>query len=171
MAHELTSPVARPVPRLESWLVDAAFVGLLLLAFVGVQPFAMRNPATDLEMGPYTATGGGDWVRQLFYVLLFASIGAAAFFRRGIAFLKAMPPALIALLLWCLLSALWAAVPDVVVRRAGLAIVVAVSTFLCVDTIGAERAFRIWWFVLAGVLIVNWSSIVLVHQSIHLPGE
>jgi O-antigen ligase len=169
MAHELTA--THPVPRLESWIVDAAFVGLLLLAFVGVQPFAIRNPATDLEMGPYTATGGGDWIRQLFYVLLFLSVGAAAFFRRGIAFVKALPPALMVLLLWCVLSALWAAVPDVTVRRAGLAIVVAISTFLCVDTIGAERAFRIWWFVLAGVLIVNWLSIALVHQSIHLPGE
>lgn len=171
MAHELTSAPARPIPRLETWLIDAAFVGLLLLAFVGVQPFAIRNPATDLEMGPYTATGGGDWIRQLFYVLLFLSIGAVAFFRRGAALFKAMPPAMLVLLLWCLLSALWAAVPDVTVRRAGLAIVVAVSTFLCVDTIGAERAFRIWWVVLAGVLIVNWLSIALVHQSIHLPGE
>ena len=70
-----------------------------------------------------------------------------------------------------MLSALWAAVPDVTVRRAALAIVVAVSTLLCVDTIGGERAFRIWWFVLAGVLIVNWLSIALVHQAVHLPGE
>src|ERR1700744_1136360 len=171
MAHEMPSAVVRPVPRLESWLIDAAFVGLLLLAFVGVQPFAVRNPATDLEMGPYTATGGGDWVRQLFYVLVFVSIGGVAFFRKGIGFLKALPPALMVLLLWCAMSALWAAVPDVTIRRAGLAIVVAISTFLCVDTIGADRAFKIWWFVLAGVLIVNWLSIPLVHQSVHLPGE
>ena len=62
MAHELT-PGSR-ARSLETWLIDAAFLGLLLLAFVGMQPFAIRNPATDLEMGPYTATGGGDWVRQ-----------------------------------------------------------------------------------------------------------
>ena len=51
-------------PRIELWIMDAAFLALLLLSFVGMQPFALRNPATDLELGPYTATGGGDWVRQ-----------------------------------------------------------------------------------------------------------
>jgi O-antigen ligase len=171
MAHELTSGVARPKLRLEGWVIDAAFLGLLLLAFVGVQPFAVRNPATDLQAGPYTATGGGDWVRQLFYVLLFVSVGAAAFFRRGLALVMAVPPMILVTLLWCVVTALWATAPDVAVRRAGLAIVVAVSAFLCVDTIGAERSFRIWWFVLAGVLTVNWLSIPLVHQAVHLPGE
>jgi O-antigen ligase len=170
MAHD-TLTYAPAKPRLEDWLIDAAFVGLLLLAFVGVQPFALRNPATDLQMGPYTATGGGDWVRQLFYVLLFVSVGAAAVFRRGFALIKAIPPMILMTLLWCAVTALWATAPDVAVRRAGLAIVVAISAFLCVDTIGAERSFKIWWFVLAGVLIVNWLSIPLVHQSVHLPGE
>ncbi|HTT97995.1 MAG TPA: O-antigen ligase [Rhizomicrobium sp.] len=170
MAHD-TLTYAPAKPRLEAWLIDAAFLGLLLLAFVGVQPFAERNPATDLQMGPYTATGGGDWVRQAFYAAVFLSIGAVAFFRKGLGLVKAVPPMILVTLLWCAVTALWATAPDVAVRRAGLAFVVAISTFLCVDTIGAERSFRIWWFVLAGVLIVNWLSIPLVHQSVHLPGE
>jgi exopolysaccharide production protein ExoQ len=170
MAHDALSPgLARP--RIEPWILDAAFLALLLLSFVGMQPFALRNPATDLELGPYTVTGGGDTLRQAFYGLLICSIGAFAFLRRGLSMVRAVPPMLIVVLLWCLLSASWAAAPDVTVRRAGLAIVVAVSTMLCADAIGADRAFRIWWFVLAGALIVNWLSIPLVHQSVHLPGE
>jgi O-antigen ligase len=170
MAHEsLSTGLARP--RIEPWIVDAAFLALLLLSFVGMQPFAPRNPATDLEMGPYTVTGGGDTVRQAFYVLLICFIGGVAFLRRGLSMIQAVPPMLIVVLLWCLLSASWAASPDVTIRRAGLAIVVAFSTTLCVDALGVDRAFKIWWFVLAGVLIVNWLSIPLVHQSVHLPGE
>ena len=112
MAHEsLSTGLARP--RIEPWIMDAAFLALLLLSFVGMQPFALRNPATDLEMGPYTVTGGGDWMRQAFYVLLICFIGAFAFLRRGLGMVRAVPPMLIVVLLWCLLSASWAAAPDV----------------------------------------------------------
>lgn len=172
MADEgLSTGLARPRLRIEPWILDAAFVALLLLAFVGLSPFALRNPATDLETGPYTVTGGGDAVRQALYLLIFASVAVAAFLRRGLGVLRAVPPMLVVLLAWCLLSASWAAAPDIAVRRAGLAIVVTLSTMLFVDAIGAERSMKIWWLVLAGVLIVNWLSIPFVHQSVHLPGE
>ena len=170
MAHEsLSTGLARP--RIEPWILDAAFLALLLLSFIGMQPFALRNPATDLEMGPYTVTGGGDAVRQGLYLVLVLAVGGFALLRRGLGVVRIVPPMLIVLLAWCLISASWAASPDVAIRRAALAIVVVFSTMFLVDLIGSERALRIWWFVLAGVLIVNWLSIPLVHQSVHLPGE
>ncbi|MBV9993110.1 MAG: O-antigen ligase family protein [Alphaproteobacteria bacterium] len=158
-------------PRFQFGVMDGVFVALLLLAFVGVQPFAIRNPATDLQTGPYQVTGGGDAFRQAIYLLVFFSVAGFAVMRRGIGILSTVPPLLAMLLGWCLLSALWAAAPDVALRRAGLAIVVALSTMLSVDALGPERALRIWKIVLACVLIVNWASIGLVHQSVHLPGE
>jgi O-antigen ligase len=170
MAHEsLSTGLARP--RIEPWIMDAAFLALLLMSFIGMQPFALRNPATDLEMGPYTVTGGGDSIRQGLYLVLVLAVGGFALFRRGLGVVQIVPPMLMVLLAWCLLSASWAASPDVAIRRAALAIVVVFSTMFCVDMIGGERAFKIWWFVLAGVLIINWLSIALVHQSVHLPGE
>jgi O-antigen ligase len=152
-------------------LMDAAFVALLLMSFIGMQPFALRNPATDLEMGPYTVTGGGDAVRQILYVFLILAIGGFALWRKGLSVAAAVPPMVTVLLFWCVLSASWAHAPDVAIRRAALAIIVTVSTMVCVDTLGPARALKIWWFVLAGVLIVNWLSIPLVHQAVHLPGE
>src|SRR4029077_6486245 len=104
-------------------------------------------------------------------LVLVLCIGGFALIQRGLGVVRTVPPMLIALLAWCLLSASWAAAPDVAVRRAALAIVVVVSTMLCVDIVGGERAFRIWRLVLAGVLIVNWLSIAFVHQAVHLPGE
>jgi O-antigen ligase len=170
MAHEaLTTPLARPRPAFG--FMDAAFLALLLLAFVGLEPFAIRNPATDLQTGPYQMTGGGDSIRQILYLLVFGAAVTAAFLSRGFAMVKIAPPMLSVLLAWCLLSAVWAAAPDVAVRRAGLAIVVALSTMLCVDTLGVERSLRLWRFVLGAVLIVNCVSILLVHQAVHLPGE
>jgi exopolysaccharide production protein ExoQ len=170
MAHEaMTAPLARP--RSGFGVMDVVFVALMLLAFVGLQPFAIRNPATDLQTGPYQMTGSGDAIRQVLYILVFATAVTAAFLRRGFALATIVPPLLSVLLAWCLMSAAWAAAPDVAVRRAGLAIVVALSTMFCVDTLGTERSFKLWRYVLAGVLIVNWLSIAFVHQAVHLPGE
>jgi exopolysaccharide production protein ExoQ len=170
MAHDMV--LGRTAGReTQSWIWDAGFLVLLLLAFVGMQPFAIRNPATDLEVGPYQATGGGDMLRQAFYLLLFASVVAAGFLRRGFAIVRAVPPMLLVLLGWCLMSALWATAPDIAMRRAGLAIVVAISAMLCVDAIGPTRALKLWWWVLAGVLVVNWLSVAILPQAVHLPGE
>ncbi len=88
--------------RIGPWIMDAAFVGLLLLAFVGMEPFALRNPATDLSTGPYTATGMGDSVRQVFYIAIFVTIVTLAFLHRGLAVVTAVPPMLALLLAWCL---------------------------------------------------------------------
>jgi exopolysaccharide production protein ExoQ len=170
MAHDtLSTPLARQ--RAGFGVMDVVFVCLMLFAFVGFQPFAVRNPATDLQTGPYQMTGSGDAIRQVLYILVFAFAAVAAFLRRGFALATIMPPLLSILLAWCLMSAAWAAAPDVALRRAGLAIIVALSTMFCVDTLGTERSFQLWRYVLAGVLIVNWISIAFVHQAIHLPGE
>lgn len=170
MAHDaLTSPL--PSARFQFGAMDAVFIALLLLAFVGMQPFAVRNPATDLQTGPYQMTGSGDAIRQVLYLFIFGAAVIAAFLHRGFKLFAVVPPMLIALLAWCLLSATWAAAPDVAVRRAGLAIVVALCAMFCVDSLGTERSLKLWRIVLAGVLLLNWASIALVHQAVHLPGE
>ncbi len=160
-------PIAQAVP----WPLIAIFVGLLTMVFVGVQPFQERMPATDLIQGPYQTTGGGDALRQIVYLLVFASAVTLAFLKRGFGLITAVPPMLLAILLWCLLSVLWAEAQDVALRRAGLAIVLAFSVVLLVDSLGVERSLSTLRAVMIGVLIVNWVSVFLVHQAIHLPGE
>ncbi|MEI9931230.1 MAG: O-antigen ligase, partial [Rhizomicrobium sp.] len=153
------------------WQQTAILFALLTLVFVGVQPFQERMPATDLITGPYQTTGGGDALRQILYLLIFASAVTLAFLRRGLDLITVVPPMLIAILSWCLLSALWAEAQDVAVRRAVLAIVLTFSVMLLVDTLGVERSLSTLRAVMIGVLVVNWISIFAVHQSIHLPGE
>jgi O-antigen ligase len=81
-------------------------------------------------------------------------------------------PAMLGLLLgWCLLTALWAPAPGVALRRAGLEIIITVSAMLSVQTVGPERALRILRALLAAILVVNFASILLVHQAVHLSDE
>jgi O-antigen ligase len=74
------------------------------------------------------------------------------------------------LLCWCLASAFWSAEPAVVFRRAGLEVVIVTALCFSVDILGAERAFRIWRWLLAGVLLTNFLSIPLVPAARHLAG-
>ncbi len=154
-----------------SWQLTAILLALLTLVFVGVQPFQERMPATDLITGPYQATGGGDALRQTLYLLMFASAVTLAFLKRGFSFIAAVPPMLLLILAWCLLSVFWAQAQDVALRRAALAIVLTFSIVLLVDALGVERSLSALRAVMIGVLVVNWLSIFLIHQAIHLPGE
>ena len=160
-AQSQTAPMAR-------WLPEIAFTGFLLLVFVGLTPFQVRVPGA-FQVG--AATGAGDAFRQISYLLVFTLLGIAALQRRSLEALTAVPVSILLLLGWCFLSALWADVPGITIRRAGLELVVVFSAMLGVDTLGPRRALQLLRIVLIGVLIVNWVSIFAVPQAVHLPGE
>jgi O-antigen ligase len=146
-----------------------AFVALLLLVFVGLDAF--QPPAEVSEFGGATSLAQGDLLRQILYLSAFAVSVICAVQRRGLMAVKAIPLGMALLLLWCLASSRWAAVPDIALRRAGLEMVLTLSVLFSVDTIGAERAFKLWRILLAVVLVVNWISIPLIPQARHLAGE
>ncbi len=160
----------RAIPlRLAPWATEAAFIGLLLLSFVGLTPFS--PPPAAAEFGGAAMGGAGDALRQLCYLAVFAILLASALQKRGLAAVSAIPILLLLLLAWCAASALWAAEPAVAFRRAGLEAVLVLSIMLGVDAIGAERSLVLWRWILAGVLAVNWLSIPLIHTAVHNPGE
>ncbi|HWA29826.1 MAG TPA: O-antigen ligase family protein [Rhizomicrobium sp.] len=154
-----------------SRVLEYAFAAFLLLVFVGLQPFAIRDPNV-LAGGETIAAGEGDLARQILYLLFFAIIFVTTIQREGWRAIDAVPPVLALLLLWCGLSALWTEAPPMItIRRVGLEVVVVLSVMLSVNELGADRAFRVLRLVLALVLIVNWVSIPIVPQAVHLPGE
>lgn len=169
MAHSGYT-VMLPRARFAPWLAETAFVALLLMVFIGLMPFAPRDAAT-LAIGESGFAGAGDATRQILYLIVLLATLGAALELRGLRALRAIPIPLAILLGWCLLSASWAPAPDVALRRAILEIVIVVSAMLGVDSIGIERALRLLRVVLALVLVVNWISIPLLAQAIHLPGE
>ncbi len=170
MATSAARFAAVPRTLLPDWVAEAGFVAFLLVVFVGVEPFAVRDYAT-LAIGESGFAGEGDSIRQILYLASLATIGLAAFDKRGIRALFGVPLPLAMLLIWCCASALWAAAPGVTFRRAGLEFVVVASAILSVDTLGFERSLKLLRNVLALVLIANWISIPIVPQAVHLPGE
>lgn len=155
--------------RFEPWVAEAAYVAFLLLVFIGLSPFETRDPAA-LAIGVPTS-GSGDLARQICYLAAFAVIVATSFDKRGWDLVRLVPVSMALLLGWCLLSATWAGEPGIAFRRAGLEIVIVVSVFLSVDTIGAGRALALWRYVLVAILAVNWLSIPVLPQAMHQAGE
>ncbi len=154
-----------------TWIDEAVFLAFLLLAFVGLTPFAVPPPTLNPMASGLNTTGAGDLARQICYLVVFAAIVLGAFRNRGLRALSTVPILLVLLLAWCVLSATWAGEPGVAVRRAGLAVILVASVMLSVETIGAERSLALWRWVLVGVMIVNFVSIPLIPQARHLPGE
>src|SRR5580700_8582914 len=91
-------------------LAMAGYVGLLLLVFVTLQPF---NPPPILAVtgNVSQATAGGP-LHQLLSVAVFLAILGAAFVKRGMSLVRAIPLTLGLLLIWSMASAAWAINPD-----------------------------------------------------------
>ncbi|HEX3429682.1 MAG TPA: O-antigen ligase family protein [Rhizomicrobium sp.] len=149
-------------------LADTAFMLFLVLVFIGLSPFATRDP---LALAAGDRTGAGDLLREIAYSGAFLFVGFAALRAKGLAVLRGFPLFLALLLFWCMLSAAWAAAPDVTLRRAVLETVIVVSTMLGVASNGEERSLSLLRAVLGIVLIVNWISIPLIQNAVHMPGE
>lgn len=148
---------------------EYAFLLFLLLIFVGLKPFAVRD-MSDLQLGQ-SGNGQGDLWRQVAYLACFSAIAIAAYLKSGARIFHAVPPVLAILLGWCVITSLWAPAPEVGVRRAGLEMVIALSALLSAQTVGPERAIAILRTLLGAILVMNFASILLVHQAVHLPDE
>lgn len=165
--YALDNYPAYAAPR-DIW-APLAFLALLLLIFVGLDAFS--PPALVSEFGGVKEASHGDALRQVAYIGVAAVIGLGALQRFGLSALRVIPLSMALLLAWCLFSAFWAPETGIVLRRAGLEVVVVVSLMLGVASLGAERAFSIWKWLLAFVLLVNFISIPLVPAARHAAGE
>jgi O-antigen ligase len=148
---------------------ELSFVAFLLLIFVSLKPFAIRDMSL-LPLGD-SGTGAGDAWRQVCYLGAFSAIAISACLVNGARVLTCMSPLLALLLGWCLISGLWAPAPDIAFRRGGLEIVIALSAALAVQAVGPERSLTLLRYVLGAILVVNFVSIALVHQAVHLSDE
>jgi exopolysaccharide production protein ExoQ len=165
-----SAPTSRTQPRGPADLfAEISFVAFLLLIFVGLKPFAIRDMSV-LPLGD-SGNGAGDAWRQVCFLGTFTAIAFCAWRRDGARVFSAVPPLLAILLLWCLASGLWAQTPAIAIRRAGLETVIAISAMLSVQMLGVERALTLLRSVLGCVLVVNFVSIAVVHQAIHLSDE
>ncbi len=171
MANTGTGTLALGAPTGASGalLATGVYLALLLLVFVGLDAFS--PPPLVSHFGGVQEASKGDVLRQVCYLGVGALAVVAALQRHGLAALRAIPLSMGLLLAWCIASALWAPEPNVVIRRAGLEVVIVVSTLLSVAMVGPQKAFTLWRWLLALVLLVNFLSIPLVPVARHLAGE
>jgi uncharacterized membrane protein len=162
---DVSAPRASAMPR----LVEVGYFAFLLLIFVGLQPFAVRDGSALI--GAEAATGAGDALRQFAFATVFGLIVFASVREKGYRAFAAVPPVLALLLVWCLISSLWSPEPGISLRRAALESVIVLSAMMSASALGPARSFQIFGWVLAGVLVVNWLSIPVIHQAVHLPGD
>lgn len=154
---------ARRKWRAQEWL----FAAFLLLALVGIEPFKVRDPLALVQ----AATGDGNLLRQIAYMGIFLALALLAVTRRGLAGLMSIPLPIVLMLGWMFASSLWSLAPDITLRRTGLTVVAVWSIFMSAHMLGVERAFRVFYTVLAGILIVNFVSVVVIAEAVHLPGD
>jgi O-antigen ligase len=169
MASDYALAYSPPRAVERNTLPALAFLVLLLLIYVGLDAFS--PPPLVAQFGGVQEASRGDLARQIIYLLTAALVGMTALQRYGIAALRAVPVSMGLLLAWCVASALWAPETNIVLRRAGLEVVLVVSLMLSVETLGPARAFNIWRWLLAVVLVVNFISIPLVASARHGAGE
>jgi O-antigen ligase len=148
-------------------VADITFVAFLLLVFVGLQPFAIRDDQSLLA----GAMGAGDSSRQIAYTGVFFASLVIALFKRRVVSLTVVPASLTVVLSWCLLSAAWALEPAIALRRLGLTTLVVLTIALSIQSLGVQRVLKLLRFVLATILIVDLVSIAIVPQAVHLSGE
>src|SRR4051812_33664008 len=137
MANDYALDYVAPRAVEQNLFPALGYLALLFLIFVGFNPFSPPLLAPVAA----AAVSHGDGVRQAGYLGVAAMIGIAALQRFGIGALRAIPFSMALLLAWCLASAWWAPQSDIVLRRAGLEVVLVISVALSVETVGGSRAF------------------------------
>jgi exopolysaccharide production protein ExoQ len=167
MANDYALDYVAPRPVERNLFPALATLALLFLIFVGFNPFS----PPPLVPGAAASVSHGDLARQIGYLGVAAMVGIAALQRFGIGALRAIPFSMALLLAWCLASAWWSPQSDIVLRRAGLEVVLVISVALSVETVGATRAFLLWRWLMAAVLLVNFLSIPVISAARHGVGE
>lgn len=152
----------------ETQLAEIAYLAFLLVVFITITPFPPPISASDASA---TGSGAGDSVRQIAYLGVFALVLGTAALRLGLSALRAIPLLFVLVLAWCVLSSGWSLEPDVTLRRAVLVAIVSLSTFLSVETVGAERSLRLLRYVLMAVLVICWVGLPFIAQARHLADD
>ncbi len=143
------------------------YVIFLVLMLVGFYPFAIRDAAALSNI----SDSGGDAAKQITLIFLTVLIAISTIKTRGLSGAFSIPWSVIVTLMWFFLSVTWSVVPDVSFRRCMLTTLVCFSVFAFAENLGPSRMLEILTNVLGLLLFVNFVSVFVVPQAVHLPGE
>lgn len=153
--------------RAQLKLPSVLYVVFLILMLVGIYPFGIRDAATL----SHVAEGGGDSAKQIPLIILTVGIALTTLRTKGFSGAFSIPWPIVLTLAWFFISISWSMVPDVSFRRCMLTMLVCFSVFAFAEDLGASRMLQILTSVLSVLLLVNFVSVFVVPQAVHLPGE
>jgi len=155
-----TTPSTAQVPKDRAGMFcGAAFFILLIVVIVGLSPFSAQKAVT--------ATGDGNIIRQLGYILIFGFVLLAARVNVRPQLFLTVPFSLALTLLWCWISLKWSIEPSIAIRRLLLTSMIVWTVFIAVEKAGYERTIAILHLALALVLAVNFIAIVISPTAVH----
>lgn len=151
--------------ELRYWLLVGAFVLLILVSATQIK--SIPPSATE-----YTAQlGAGNALRQSFYSLCVGAVLIASQPMKIGWRLVAIPPTILLLLAFCVVSIGWSASPGVAARRLILTVMIVWTVFRCVDELGYRRAMNYMVMTLLVLLFINYAYVAATPSAIHQGGD
>ena len=161
-----TSPYSKPSVR--GFALDGVlYILFLTFTIIGTTPFAVRD-AVKLSQ---VSTGAGDMTRQALFITLATVLVFNGLANRRLSSLVTWPWPVMMTLCWFFLSITWSIAPDVSLRRCIFTTLICFSVFQLAINLGPARMLRLTTNFLAILLLVNFVSVFIVNQAVHLPGE
>lgn len=148
----------------------AFLVLFILFTYIGLQPFMIGASDADLLV-----VGESNSTRQLFYILFFLMsfflycLSGKTKFERMRDIKNTM--AVVLILLWCILSSIWALYPEVSFKRSALLALSTLTVFFLVSSLEREVVISSTAKLLAFLLIVSFLSIPIIDSAVHDSAE
>jgi O-antigen ligase len=136
---------------------------ILYTVIIGTKPLQIKVSTA--------AAVNGDPIRQMIYLGITALLVWASQVHRKPVRLFPFPLVMSLLLVWCLISIGWSAVPDIAVRRLLLTFIIMWSIFRSVDEMGYTRTVILLRVALAVALIANFLAVGLSPVAVHQVNE
>jgi O-antigen ligase len=136
-------------------------LALIGLVIIGLDPLGQRIKTLP-------ATGEGDLMRQLSYVLIF---GFAVITTKGMPQFRqfiAVPLSILSIILLCWISLFWAIEPSIAIRRLILTTMIIWIIFKSVEQGGYEITVSTIRTIFLITLVLNYASILITPAAIHL---
>jgi O-antigen ligase len=136
---------------------------ILYTVVIGTKPLQIKVSSA--------AAVDGDPVRQLIYLAVTGLLLWSSQVHRKPSRLVPFPLLISLLLVWCMISLSWSAVPDIAVRRLLLTFIVMWVIFRSVDEIGYARVVVVLRVALVAALIANFLAVALSPVAVHQANE
>lgn len=147
------------------WTLISAFVLVILISATQIRSIPPSAAVYEAQFG------AGNALRQSLYALCFGAVLIASQPVKLGWRIIAIPPSLLLLLGFCILSLSWSTSPVVGMRRLGLVIMIVWIVFRCVGELGYRRAMDCMVAALLILLVVNYAYVATTPDAIHQGGD